>query len=219
MTDATPTPQWIAFLQDKCIATGAPQAVVTTVKNRTEPQGGDGLLVFDAQSSETIELDLRGSLAEVLARLAPATASPPDPDAPATAEGAAPRAPGRPKLGVTAREVTLLPRHWQWLAAQPGGASTVLRKLVEQAMRNSREADRLRQAQEAAYRFMNVMAGDRAGYEDAIRALFAGDLVRLQQAITGWPADIRVHALELAIQAIAASPGAEVSAAPALPPV
>lgn len=198
MTDATLAPQWIAFLQDKCIAAGAPQAVVSAVKERTDPQGADGLLVFDAQSSQTIELDLRGSLAEVLARL-PGEALPP---VDAAQESAAPRAPGRPKLGVTAREVTLLPRHWNWLAAQPGGASTVLRKLVEQAMRNSREADRLRLAQEAAYRFMNVMAGDRAGYEEAIRALFAGDLVRLQQAITGWPADIRVHALELSIAAI-----------------
>ena len=87
----------------------------------------------------------------------------------------APRGPGRPKLGVVAREITLLPRHWDWLAQQPGGASVAIRKLVEEARRTGEDEDRLRQAREAAYRFMSVMAGNRPHYEDAIRALFAGD--------------------------------------------
>ncbi|MFY0534142.1 DUF2239 family protein [Nannocystis pusilla] len=30
--------------------------------------------------------------------------------------------PGRPKLGVVSREVSLLPRHWEWLERQPSGS-------------------------------------------------------------------------------------------------
>src|SRR3546814_13839563 len=101
----------------------------------------------------------------------------------------APRGRGRPKLGVTAREVTLLPRHWDWLAAQPGGASVALRKLVEQAMRDDRQTRRA--AQEAAYRVMTALAGDLPGYEEAIRALFAGDRPRLENHTAGRQADRR----------------------------
>ena len=114
---------------------------------------------------------------------------------------AAPRGPGRPKLGVVAREITLLPRHWDWLAQQPGGASVAIRKLVEQARRTGEDKDRIRQAQEAAYRFMSVMAGNRPHYEDAIRALFAGDRRRFGKLIAGWPADVRDHASRLAERA------------------
>ena len=107
----------------------------------------------------------------------------------------APRGPGRPKLGVVAREITLLPRHWEWLAQQPGGASVAIRRLVEQARRSGEDKDRMRQAREAAYRFMSAMAGNKPHYEDAIRALFAGDPARFEELIAGWPADVRDHAV------------------------
>jgi hypothetical protein len=113
------------------------------------------------------------------------------------------RAVGRPKLGVTAREVTLLPRHWEWLAAQPGGASVTLRKLVEEARRAGAGDDLRRQAQERAYRFMTVMAGDRPGFEEATRALFAGDGARFAQCVAVWPQDIRTHAERLGEAAFA----------------
>ena len=100
-----------------------------------------------------------------------------DPRPLADAEPAPPPARGRPKLGVVAREVTLLPRHWEWLSGRPGGASVTLRKLVEEAMRSPAAA--VRAAQEAAYRFMTAVAGDLPGYEEANRALFAGDAARL----------------------------------------
>ena len=118
----------------------------------------------------------------------------------------APRGPGRPKLGVVAREITLLPRHWDWLARQPGGASVAIRRLVEQARRTGEDSDRLRQAQEAAYRFMSVMAGNRPHYEDAIRALFAGDPAGFDQLIAGWPADVRDHVSRLAERAFRHDP-------------
>lgn len=97
---------------------------------------------------------------------------------------------GRPKLGVVAREVTLLPRHWDWLAQQPGGASVTLRKLVEQARKTHAGADAQRARREGAYRFMSAMAGDAPGFEEASRALFAGDRGRLSGLMAPWPADI-----------------------------
>jgi hypothetical protein len=108
------------------------------------------------------------------------------------------RRPGRPKLGVVAREVTLLPRHWDWLAGQPGGASVALRALVDRARRANEGKDRLREAQDAAYRFMSAMGGNEHGFEDAIRALFAGDRTQFDIAVERWPEDVREHAQKLA---------------------
>jgi hypothetical protein len=114
------------------------------------------------------------------------------------------RKPGRPKLGVVPREVTLLPRHWDWLAGQPGGASVALRKLVEQARRTNQDKDRLRLAQEAAYRFMSTMAGNEPGFEEAARALFAANQVRFSEFVEPWPIDVRDHAKKLAARAFEA---------------
>lgn len=109
---------------------------------------------------------------------------------------------GRPKLGVVPREVTLLPRHWEWLNAQPGGASVALRKLVEQARRVSGDKDRRRAANEATYRFLSAVAGDLPGYEEALRALFDADADRrdFAQQIANWPKDVRDYAVKLAFR-------------------
>lgn len=133
------------------------------------------ILVFDRTTGRAVDLDLRGSAEEVSARYAPEHA---------------PARRGRPKLGVTAREVTLLPRHWDWLAAQPGGASAALRRLVEAARKADEGQSGERMRRDAAYAFMSAMAGDRPGFEEASRALFAGDLPRLANLIAGWPKDI-----------------------------
>jgi hypothetical protein len=163
------------------------------------------VLVLDSATSEPIEVDLRGTVEDVLARLAPATAA----DAPATgptgtegtpggAEAEQVKAPGRPRLGVVAREVTLLPRHWEWLSEQPGGASVTLRKLVEEARRSTAGETRVRKAREACYRFMNTVAGNEPGFEEALRALYAGDSARFAALTEGWPVDVRDHATRLA---------------------
>lgn len=186
-------PRWIAFAQTRCIAIGTPTEVTAAVKAFTDEQPDVGVLVFDAISSRPVEIDLRGSLAEVLARLPPpAEMLMPTPE---------PRTVGRPKLGVVPREVTLLPRHWEWLASQPGGASVALRKLVEQAMRVNSAADQVRQAQEATYRFMQAMAGNESGYEEASRALFAGNTEAFHVHTATWPEDVREHARRLAAMA------------------
>jgi hypothetical protein len=99
---------------------------------------------------------------------------------------------------VVAREITLLPRHWDWLNAQPGGASVALRKLVDEARRSKGDLDRARAARDAAYHFMSVMAGNLRGFEEASRALFADDRRRMAGLIAGWPDDIRDHVIRLA---------------------
>ena len=119
-------------------------------------------------------------------------------EAPGDDTAAGPRGRGRPKLGVVAREVTLLPRHWDWLNAQPGGASVALRKLVEDARKARGQSDALRARQEAAYRFLSAIAGDWRNYEESTRALYAGDAERFRDLTESWPADVRDHARLLA---------------------
>jgi hypothetical protein len=191
-------PKAIAFAGDTRIAEGELSSVALAACKALARPRHDAILVFDATTSETIELDLRGTPDQVLRRL-PAPAREPSP----------PRGPGRPKLGVIAREVTLLPRHWSWLASQPGGASVALRKLVEHGMRANAGKDRIRASQNTAYRFMSVMAGNRPGFEDASRALFAGDEPTFTRLIDGWPPDICNHVKTLAADALRARENAE----------
>jgi hypothetical protein len=150
----------------------------------------EGLVILDETTGRALDLDLRGTVEDVLARLGPPPSKP---------------ARGRPKLGVTAREITLLPRHWDWLATQPGGASAALRRLVDQARRASGTADEVRRAQEVAYRVMTTLAGDLAHYEEATRALFARDRARFDQLTADWPADIGDYVRELSAKADAPS--------------
>lgn len=156
------------------LLTAALPEVALALKQAVAGGAAGPLLVFDNATGRSVDLDIRGSSEDLLARLVVAGERQP-------AEEAAPRGRGRPKLGVVAREVTLLPRHWEWLAAQPGGASVALRKLVEEARRS--QSGRARQAQERAYHFMNAMAGDLPGFAERI---------------AGWPTDVREHAAWLA---------------------
>lgn len=181
-----------AFVGDRLAASGPLDSVLRAL--------GENLLeavVFDDATGRMVELDLRGGLEAVIARLPePGPAAEDADEAPPP-----PRGPGRPKLGVVAREITLLPRHWDWLAAQPGGASVTLRKLVEAARRDGLLVERARRARDVAYRFMGVMAGDRPGFEEAARALFAGDQAGFGARTAQWPADVAAHARRLAAEA------------------
>lgn len=168
------------------LITSGPLAAVVAATWRAQEAGAGGpLQVFDDRTCRPIELDLRGSEAEVLARL-------PAPDEPAN------RGPGRPKLGVTAREVTLLPRHWEWLATQPGGASACLRRLVEHARKGNDAVGNARQASEAVDRFMQVMTGNLPGHEEASRAFWRGERARFGTLTEAWPVDVRDHLRRLA---------------------
>jgi hypothetical protein len=182
-----------AFAGTRRIAAGPLAEVALKAKKAVD--AGDDVLIFDDATSEPIELDFRGSAKDVRGRIASGELA-------REPEVAAPAGPGRPKLGVIAREVTLLPRHWDWLNSQPGGASVALRKLVDEARHLKKGADRVRQSQERAYRFMHAVAGDMRGFKDATRALFAGDAEAFGAATAKWPKDVRDHAAKLAVDAV-----------------
>ena len=158
------------------------------------------LLTFCDQTGQVVDIDIRGRDAEMLARLPPEGNQLQGNEKALinSEESGETRGRGRPKLGVVAREVTLLPRHWDWLAAQRGGASVTLRKLIDEARRASVERDRQRRANECAYHFMSTMAGDIAGFEEASRALFANDAAKFRQQTEAWPADVRDYVRYLA---------------------
>jgi hypothetical protein len=202
-----------AFEGGSCIAAGALRDVAMRAKMAVDA-GADSaspasVWVFDDATGETLELDWRGTVEEFAVRLVQqaqavdASAEPaplPAGDSPASQ---APRGPGRPKLGVVAREVTLLPRHWEWLATQPGGASVALRKLVEVARLASERKDAVARCSAVGYKFMSTIAGDAPGFEEASRALFAGDAAGFAGRIAGWPTDVQTHLQKLVCAAFA----------------
>lgn len=183
-----------AFVGQRRLASGTAGDVALAIKRATQPLY-QPIMIFDDGTGRSIDFDLRGDDREVLARLAKLMPPPATENTEAPSE---PRGRGRPKLGVVAREVTLLPRHWEWLNAQAGGASVALRKLVDEARRASGAKDRERQARDAAYHFMSTMAGDLPQFEEASRALFADDRRRFTGLIADWPTDIRDHIVKLA---------------------
>lgn len=171
-------PTYTAFASSKQIASGELAEVASVIKKQIGKAVATDILIFADATGRVVDIDWRGSVDDVVNRLT----------------GSDKKAgPGRPKLGVTSREVSLLPRHWDWLAKQPGGASVTLRKLVEEAKRSSTKQEGVRVAQEAAYRFMHTLAGDLPGFEDALRAMYAKDQSSFGQHIDSWPTDIKKH--------------------------
>jgi len=200
-----------AFEGFRHIASGGLPAVALKVKKVIDRGIAAPILIFDDATGSLVEVDFRGTTDDVLRRLAerssqraPAStqASLENDSASMSHEKKVARTVGRPKLGVVAREVTLLPRHWDWLNSQPGGASVALRKLVEHARRANEGKGRVRISQEAANRFMSSMAGDLTGFEEATRALFAGNRQRFDELVEPWPVDVRNYARKLAAPAI-----------------
>jgi uncharacterized protein len=176
---------YTAFAGTRRVAAGALREVLPELKRRFDRDSSELVLVFETESGRQVDFDLRGSLDEVMAREAPAH----------------PRGSGRPKLGVTGREVSLLPRHWDWLEQQSTSASGALRRLVEQAIRDQPGKERARRIRAALSRFLSSMAGDRPHYEEATRALFSGDTGRFDALVRRWPKDIREYAVERAKEA------------------
>ncbi|WP_165226215.1 DUF2239 family protein [Aquisphaera insulae] len=185
-----------AFEGTTRIARGDLRHVAGVVKGRYDRPDRAPILVFDDATAVQVDLDLGGTAEQVAARYEETTTLPEAAETTAQ-EGDLARRPGRPRLGVVAREVTLLPRHWEWLSDQPGGASVALRRLVEQARKLSADADRSRAARERAYRVMTALAGNLAGYEEATRALFRDEPDRLDELIRDWPPDLYAYLREL----------------------
>jgi len=193
-------PMVTAFAGERMLIQSTLAEVARAVWGLVDQEPQVPVLIFEDESGKQMDLDLRGTVEEVLARLQGAGA-----------EGGSQekRGPGRPRLGVVAREVTLLPRHWDWLGRQPGGASVTLRRLVEAASRKGSLRDRIRTARDRAYRFMSAMGGNLPGFEEAIRALYAGRPEDFDQLLAPWPPDIRAYAQKLAIGAFAQEGGDE----------
>ncbi|MHC3922484.1 DUF2239 family protein [Alcaligenes nematophilus] len=186
---------YTSFMGHRRIASGPMLTNVLAVKKVLDSRVNDPVLIFDDVTGRFVDVNTQGTDEELAQRYAPVDA--PEVEVEQTEEEA-PRGRGRPKLGVVPREVTLLPRHWDWLATQPGGASVALRKLVEEARRASAAKDQRRQAQERAYNFMTAIGGDLPGFEEAMRALFADELERFKTLLADWPEDVREHAIKLA---------------------
>ncbi|RYF77729.1 MAG: DUF2239 family protein [Comamonadaceae bacterium] len=178
-SDTSLFPVVTAFIDFKRVDAGPREAVLARLRERPDAQSA---MIFDDHSGERVELDLR---------------PPGEPDSAADAEHAPTRGVGRPKLGVVAREVTLLPRHWDWLSRQPGGASVALRRLIDEARRSYAQRDAVRAAREAAYRVMSTVGSSLPGFEEAARSLFAGDRARFHTYISDWPADLAAYLRQL----------------------
>ncbi len=171
---------YVAFYGERALGSGGLAVVLPVLKAHHSTEPKETVLVFEVSTSNPVDFDLRGSLEEILAReLSPV-----------------PRGPGRPKLGVESREVSLFSRHWDWLEQQPMGISGALRRLVEQAIKTEPGKERARRIRAALSRVLSAMAGDRPHYEEACRALFAGETAQFAELVQGWPHDIRFYAIE-----------------------
>lgn len=180
-----------AFADHLKIASGSVAEVALEVKRflNHEKRPTATLLIFDDLTSDQIEMDLRGTDEEILDRF-----SMEKPEHLESSESLGKeKGPGRPKLGIVAREVTLLPRHWEWLGLQSGGASATLRKLVEEAKKKNPARDQFRQVQEATHKFMSAMAGNLPQFEEALRSLYAKENEKFGKIIAPWPKDIQEH--------------------------
>jgi hypothetical protein len=168
---------YTSFAGQRRIVTGDLRTMLLETKNMMDEKASETILIFDDRTGKQADFDFRGTPEEVVERAIPRPAT----------------GPGRPKLGVVSREVSLLPRHWEWLEEQENGISAALRRLVDEARKREPGPERARRARDAASRFMWSMAGNLPGFEEASRALFAGDRERLRELIGPWPADIRDH--------------------------
>jgi hypothetical protein len=187
MTNPTNTqpetqPTYSAFAGHRRIASGPLDEMLRVVKRHLD-QGGEPVLIFEDETGRQVDFDFSGTADDVVARATARTAR---------------SGPGRPKLGVVSREVSLLPRHWEWLEEQPNGISAALRRVIDEARKREPGAQRARRVRDAAAKFMWSAGGDLPGFEDAARALYARDYARLATLIHGWPTDVRDHVEQLA---------------------
>ncbi len=172
-------PSHVVFAGSRRLALGGLDDVMPVLKRRFDSDAGDPALTFELESGRQVDFDLRAPLTEILERESPS----------------APRGPGRPRLGVASREISLLPRHWDWLEQQPSGASAALRRLVDHAIKTEPGRERARRLRAALSNILSAVAGNRPHFEEACRALFAGDLKLFAANIERWPRDLRDFAL------------------------
>src|SRR5262245_60106304 len=168
--------------------------MLLATKGYIDQYGDPMVLIFEDNTGRQVDFDFEGTPQDVLARAGASRLK---------------SGPGRPRLGVVSREVSLLPRHWEWLENRPQGISAALRRLVDEARRRESQSDRIRLAREVAARFMTAMAGDRAGFEEAMRSLYRGERERFHDLVASWPFDVRAHLERLSSQAFEDQLGSE----------
>ena len=181
---------YTAFEAHKIVSQGVLEDVVLKIKKRLEKSPESQIVIYSDATGKSMDFNFTGSEKDVLKRLEVYTTPETDPEKAA--------GPGRPKLGVISREVSLLPRHWEWLATQSDGASATVRKLIEESMKKTAGVNTVKMAQERTYKFMSVEAGDLANYEEALRALYRKDEERFSLEIKAWPRDVQKHIMQLA---------------------
>jgi hypothetical protein len=181
---------YTVFEGSKIFCRGSLSDVILRVKRKQDKFPDSGFLIFSDRTGKSLDFNLSGTESDVQRRL--------EVYVPVVESKESGNGPGRPKLGVISREVSLLPRHWEWLANQPGGASATLRKLIEGEKKKSAPDSDPKSVQERTYRFMSVLGGDLEGYEEALRALYRKDKKSFQTNLSKWPTDVREHAYELA---------------------
>jgi hypothetical protein len=179
---------YVAFAGARVVAEGHLAQVFPLLQQRQLKHPTEQILVFELETGRQVELSLHRPLAEVLER----------------EEGTRASGPGRPRLGVVSREVSLLPRHWAWLEEQPNGISAALRRLVEQGIKTEPGKQRAQRIRAALSRVLGAIAGDRPHFEEACRALYASDQPRFETLIARWPHDIKRYASEQAAAALRA---------------
>ena len=171
------TPRFACFCGPGRIAEGALSDVALAAWRLAQAEPQKTTLTFNRDSGAVVDLNLNGTEHDVATRYS-------------EVDEALPKR-GRPKLGVVPREITLLPRHWEWLARQPGGASATLRRLVDSARKDRAAQDVARERVTAAYNFMAAIAGDFPLFEDASRELFSHNFARFETLIANWSPDIQ----------------------------
>jgi uncharacterized protein len=178
---------YTAFTGVRHLVTGDLKTMLRAVKAHMDSRDADPALIFEDATGSQVDFDFRGTEAEILAR----------------AEPEQPRhGPGRPKLGVVCGEVSLLPRHWEWLEQQQHNISASIRRLVDEAIKNEPASAKARFAIEATDRELWVLAGNMPGCEEASRALYARDFSRFDSLAAAWPADVARHLCAMAAKAI-----------------
>jgi len=180
MTDhIEPQPTYTAFGDNRLIASGPLPFVLAATKQHLATKAAP-VFIFNDETGKVADFDMSGTVEEVVARH-----SPPSPKS----------GPGRPRLGVVGREISLLPRHWDWLEEQPNGASAAIRRLIDEARKREPGTQRERRMRDATARLMWAMAGDLPNFEEATRALYADDAERMEALMSAWPIDVRDHIL------------------------
>ena len=173
---ATDEPTYTAFADCRLVASGTREEVLRATRKHLD-RDGTPVLIWEDASGRQVDFDFRGTIDQVIERASTTVKS----------------RPGRPRLGVVSREISLLPRHWDWLESQPNGISAAIRRLVDDARRNETGIERGRHVRNAISKFLWAIAGDFPNFEEVARALHAREDSRLEALMSGWPADVRAH--------------------------